>query len=104
MYDSDLKLKSGNYITKEDSDKEKSNLEKSLKESFEKEKQTWENQKAEAVNVAVAVAVNNAKIEWDKQLEGQYKEYIAVKDTGAYKLCMGILALLKLKKTIEGGE
>jgi hypothetical protein len=106
MYDSDLKLKSGNYITKEDSDKEKSNLEKSLKESFEKEKQTWENQKAEAVKAAVAVAVNNAKIEWDKQLEGQYKEYLAVKDTGAYKLCMGILALLKLKKTIEteGGE
>jgi murein DD-endopeptidase MepM/ murein hydrolase activator NlpD len=99
MYESDLKLKSGQYITKEDCNKEK----KDLQEKFDKEKESWNADKEKEKNEAITLAVNNAKIEWDKQLEGQYQEYLKVKDTNAYKICMSILTLLKIKK-LEGGE
>jgi hypothetical protein len=113
MHGSDLKLHSGQYVTVTDCNTEKGKLQESLSSNFEKEKQLWENQKAEAVKIAVEeteekakvateVAVNEAKIEWDKQLEGPYKKYLEVKDTTSYKLCMSILTIFnKIKK---GGE
>lgn len=101
LYESDLKIKSGNLITKEDCSKEKEALQLNLQQGFNKEKENWDTKKKEEI----AVAVNTAKIEWDKQLEGQYQEYLKVKDTSAFKLTMSILTLLKINKPItEGGE
>jgi hypothetical protein len=101
LYESDLKLKSGQYVIKEDCNKEKENLQK----IFDEEKKTWENIKIEAIKEATTVAVNNAKIEWNKELEGQYQDYLKVKDTPVFKTTMAILTFFKINKsTPEGGE
>lgn len=84
LYESDLKLKSGQYITKEDCNKEKENLQKNLNENFKKEKEE-----------AIKVAIDKAKAEWKKELQSQDQEWLEIKDSLAYKIAKAILEIFK---------
>ena len=105
MYESDLKLKSGQYITNDDCNKEKENLQQKFKEkeeslkkvfetSYEEQKLVYESKESINIKTAVTEAVKQAKIE----VEGQYQDYVQVKDSGEYKFALFLYKILKFKR------
>jgi hypothetical protein len=90
MYESDLKLKSGQFITKEDCSKEK----EILQQNFNKDKENWETAK----KTEIVEAVKLAKAE----VQSQYQDYVKVKDSGEYKFALFLFKILHLNK--KGGE
>lgn len=86
MYESDLKLKSGNYILKEDCNKAKDSA---VSEAVAAEKTSC----ATAQNTAVAEAVKIAKAD----VESQYQDYVKVKDSGEYKFATFLFGLFGKK-------
>ena len=94
MYESDLKLKSGQFITNENCSKEK----EILQQNFNKEKENWEIQKTEAIKTAV----ETAEVTLNKKWEEQVQDYVQVKNSGEYKLALLLFKILHLNK--KGGE
>ena len=82
MCESDLKIKSGKYILKENCNKEKEELETKHKESIKKLKSGFETEKKEAINDTI----EKAKIDWNVEaLESQVTKYDKITNTVAYK-------------------
>lgn len=110
LYDSDQKLKSGNYILKTDSDKEKLDLTKSLQvdfnnkyeilkqtldEDFNLAKKKWDAQES----VDIKLAVDNAIMINNQSWQTAVNDCVKIKDTSEYKF-----ALWLYKLTHKGGE
>ena len=108
MYESDLKLKSGNYITKEVCANEKDALSKNLKEGFEAEKtefantlaneytikqQEWEIKKKSDIIKAVNDAITATNNEW--MIKNQVNDKVLA--SGEYKFAQLLFKLLHLK-------
>jgi len=87
LYESDMKLKSGDYISKKDYNTEITNLKDSNKNDIEN-------------------AVNNAKKEWKvDSLEEEVTEYRKISQTIAYKMAINVEKFLEvLKKFKIGGN
>lgn len=90
MYESDLKLKSGNYILKEDCNKAKDSA---VSEAVAVEKTNC----ATTQNTAVAEAVKNATAD----VESKYQDYVKVKDSGEYKFATFLFGLFGKNKNKE---
>jgi len=110
LYESDQKLKSGNYILKTDSDKKKAELTKFLADSFneklETEKQileenfNLEKKKLEAQkSIDIKLAVDNAVMINNQTWQDQLQDCVKMKDTNEYKFALWIYKLLH-----KGGE
>ena len=106
LYESDQKLKSGNYITKDECNKDKEILKKSLESacsvekkaleikngelqvSFNKEKETWETEKQKAIDEAVEKALATESTSTGSDTDNQSTSLI-------YKIVEFIKNLLK---------
>lgn len=94
LYDSDMKLKSGTYISQAECDKIVIEKQQVLKDTFNKEKETWQIQK----DADIKTAVELARVE----VESKYQDYLQVKNSSEYKFALFIFKSLHLNK--KGGE
>ena len=92
MYQSDVKLKSGNYITKEESNKTVNEAKEFQQAVFNKEKENFETLKKEEVEQAVKDALKTNNESWQIQVQ----DYVKVKDSSEYKLGLFIFKVLNL--------
>lgn len=95
LHQSDLKLKSGKYILKEDCEKEKKSLKKEYEEKINKAKSDCQDK----------ILKEKYKPLKDKviELEKEANEYEAVRKSTAYKAAVVVTKLLKMLK-LKGGN
>ena len=105
MHSSDLKIKSEEYILKEDCDKEKKNLEKKHKKVIIKLRSDFKVEKKGAIEDALKKAKGDWKV---VKLEGQVAECEEITKSVAYKVAKVFSEILKeldiIKKLKEGGK
>ena len=104
LYESDIKLKSGQVINKEDCQKEKEAITKKAGEIAASVKQIYEAELSQQIinfTNRETLAVKTAIIETDKKWEEQTKDYAQIKDSGEYKFAQFLFKLLHLKKAGE---
>lgn len=92
MHDSDVKLKSGTLISKEDCAKELDEAKQFQQAVFNKEKENWQTLKEEEIKKAVTDALKTNNESWEVQAQ----DYVKVKDSGEYKLGLFIFKILNL--------
>jgi predicted double-glycine peptidase len=103
LHKSDLNLKSGDYILKEDCTKEKEDLKTKHKEEISKLKSDFKTEKKEAIEDALKEAKKEWKVE---DLESQVAEYEKIVNSTAYKIAKTVNEILEAINIIKklGGK